>query len=262
MSTHRRAIALIVLVSVLTTGCGAIQPTATMMPTASATPLPPTPTPMVSPVPTGVDMSPEARAYLDQALVIMQEHAMHRDRVDWEAVRAKAYRKAWGARTPADTYAAIELALRELGDQHSYLMSPDRVAELEDGSMATASPDPWGEILESRLGYLFVPGWAGLGDLANGHATRIQQIVRELDADAPCGWIVDLRENTGEACGPCWPALGQSWERVAWGPLSAPTGSRWIGSTSMARPRWETPCRRRLRARHMYWQSRYRRSPC
>jgi carboxyl-terminal processing protease len=204
MSTHRRAIALIVLVSVLTTGCGAIQPTATMMPTASATPLPPTPTPMVSPVPTGVDMSPEARAYLDQALVIMQEHAMHRDRVDWEAVRAKAYRKAYGARTPADTYAAIELALRELGDQHSYLMSPDRVAELEDGSMAAASPDPWGEILEGRLGYLFVPGWVGLGDLANGHATRIQQIVRELDADAPCGWIVDLRENTG---GSLWPML-------------------------------------------------------
>jgi carboxyl-terminal processing protease len=134
----------------------------------------------------------------------MQEHALHRDRVDWEEVRAKAYRKAWGARTPADTYAAIGQVLRGLGDQHSYFMSPDQVAALEDGSMAAASPDPWGEILEGRLGYLSVPGWAGLGDLAHGHATRIQQIVRALDADAPCGWILDLRENTG---GSLWPML-------------------------------------------------------
>jgi carboxyl-terminal processing protease len=204
MSIHRRAIALIVLLSVLTTGCGTLQPTAAVVPTPSVTPMPPAPTLVVSPTPTVVDISPEARVYLDQALAIMQEHSMVRDRVDWETVRAKAYRKAWGARTPADTYSAIGLALGELGDHHSYLLSPDRVADLEDGTMAAASPDPWGELLEERLGYLFLPGWAGLGDLANGHATRIQQIVRELDAFAPCGWILDLRENTG---GSMWPML-------------------------------------------------------
>jgi carboxyl-terminal processing protease len=204
MSIHRRALALILLLSVLTTGCGAIQATATVVPASSATPRPPTPTIVLSPTPTGVDISPEARAYLDQALAIMQAHAMYSERVDWETVRAKAYRKAWGARTPADTYGAIELALRELGDHHSYLMSPDRVAALEDGTLAAASPDPRGELLEGRLGYLFLPGWAGLGDVANAHATRIQQIVRELDAHAPCGWIVDLRENVG---GSLWPML-------------------------------------------------------
>lgn len=66
---HRCTIALVVLLSVLTTGCGAIQPTATMLPPASATPLPLTPAPAVLPSPTGAEMSPEARAYLDQALL-------------------------------------------------------------------------------------------------------------------------------------------------------------------------------------------------
>ena len=144
MSTHRCAIALIVLVSVLTTGCGAIQPTATMMPTASATPLPPTPTPMVSPVPTGVDIVARGARLPGPGPGHRAEHAMHRGSGRLGGGESQGVPEAWGARTPADTYAAIGLALRELGDQHSYLMSPDRVAELEDGSMATASPDPWG----------------------------------------------------------------------------------------------------------------------
>ena len=41
MSRHRRAVALIVLLPVLTPGCGTIPPTATVLPTAPATPLPP-----------------------------------------------------------------------------------------------------------------------------------------------------------------------------------------------------------------------------
>lgn len=151
----------------------------------------------------------------------MQEQALVRDRVDWEAVRARAYRRAWGARTLADTYAAIELALRALGDGHSYFMPPDRVAELEDGSLAAASPDPRGEIVEGRLGYLSVPGWAGLGEQADEHATRIQQIVRALDAGAPCGWIVDLRENTG---GSLWPMLAGVGPILGEGRLGASVG--------------------------------------
>jgi carboxyl-terminal processing protease len=204
MSTYHRASALIVLLSVLTIGCEPIQPIATVMPAASAIPVPAAPTRAASPAPTLADITPDARAYLDQALVIMQEHSILRDRVDWETVIAKAYRKAWGARTPADTYSAIRLALRELGDHHSFLMSPEQVTVLHDGTTAAASPDPWGELLEERLGYLFLPGFAGVGDSVNRQATRIQQIVRDVDALAPCGWIVDLRENTG---GNMWPML-------------------------------------------------------
>ncbi|MGH7274909.1 MAG: S41 family peptidase, partial [Nitrospiria bacterium] len=36
------------------------------------------------------------------------------------------------------------------------------------------------------------------------YATTVQQLIRDLDAQDPCGWIVDLREDTG---GSMWPML-------------------------------------------------------
>jgi hypothetical protein len=154
---------------------------------------------------TDVDgMSPEAHKYLTEALALIREHSMYRDRVDWEAVEAHAYRRAWGARVPADTYGAIRLALNELGDRHSFIMTPEQVSELEDGTLAASAPEPRGELLEERVGYLSLPGWAGSREAAGAYATRIQAIIRELDAAGPCGWIVDLRENMG---GSMWPML-------------------------------------------------------
>ena len=209
MLIRARAVALALVLSILLTSCGNTEPTVEpSMP--SATPLPSvatsTPT-MASPEasPTSpTDISPKALAYLEEAVGIMQEHSINKEQIDWERLRARARSRAYGARLPEDTYIAIQYALRDLGDHHSHFMTPEQVGEFKDGTMNLASPDPGGRLLDEGLGYVMIPGFVGMGEAASEHATEIQGIIREIDLAAPCGWIVDLRQNIG---GNMWPML-------------------------------------------------------
>ena len=209
MSTRTGTATLALVLSILLTGCGTVEPTVELS-VPSATPLPSTatlPPPTASPdaSPTSpTEISPQALAYLDEALDIMQQHSINREQIDWERLRARARSRAYGARTPEDTYIAVQYALRDLGDHHSHFMTPEQVAEFQDGTMNLASPDPGGQLLDQGLGYITIPGFVGMGSAANEHATEIQGIIREIDRDGPCGWVVDLRENTG---GNMWPML-------------------------------------------------------
>ncbi len=67
-----------------------------------------------------------ADEYLAAALAIIEQHAMHRARIDWTALRLAAARHAAGAFTPADTYDTIRWLLTQLDDRHSFFAPPDR----------------------------------------------------------------------------------------------------------------------------------------
>lgn len=54
-----------------------------------------------------------ADEYLAAALAIIEQHAMHRARIDWTALRLAAARHAAGAFTPADTYDTIRWLLTQ-----------------------------------------------------------------------------------------------------------------------------------------------------
>jgi|SRR5947209_8978044 len=70
-------------------------------------------------------ISPNARAYLEHALDVMQQNAFHRERIDWGALRREALERAAGAEVPVDTYDAIRWALHQV-NRHSFLqLSPE-----------------------------------------------------------------------------------------------------------------------------------------
>src|SRR5437879_11951933 len=76
-----------------------------------------TPTyPTLTPTPI---LSSQAKAYLTAALDIMQKHSVNRKKINWTTLRQQTFAIAAGAKTPADTYSAIQNALTELGDHHS-----------------------------------------------------------------------------------------------------------------------------------------------
>jgi carboxyl-terminal processing protease len=79
-------------------------------------------------------MPPEAEAYLTGALDLVERHAVNRERIDWPALRAEAVAAAAGARAPAETYPAIEQALKRLGDRHSFLRRPEELARARGGA--------------------------------------------------------------------------------------------------------------------------------
>ena len=69
-------------------------------------------------------MPAEADDYLDSALDIMEGNALHRDNIEWKAVRTEASRRAIGASAPTETYDAIRWALSQLKDDHSFFAPP------------------------------------------------------------------------------------------------------------------------------------------
>ena len=208
--------------------CGVLPQQTTQDPAPTGTPLPtstekPNPTATETQSPYGI--SEQAMLYLNEALDLMQEYSINKETIEWEALRTRTYHRAYGAQTIADTYRAIQHALADLGTNHSYLMTPEQVTLMEEGSLVASIPGPEGRLIEGTLGYIYLPSWAGTRESADEHATAIQGIIREVDAGNPCGWILDLRENKGGAMWPMLAGIGPILGEGLAGYFIAPDGS-------------------------------------
>jgi hypothetical protein len=188
----------------------------------------PAPQPPISPT----KITPDAAAFLDNALDTMRQHALHGQSVDWTAVRTEAFKRAGGAFNPIDTYPAIYWALVQLGDSGAHLrlppgLYPDQIALLQQAERdalknapasareQTSIPTPFtsrrlpeGHIVtvEGRnFGYVVLPRCSAKdNDGLLLYAADVRRILMDLTAQSPKGWIVDLRGNTG---GNMWPML-------------------------------------------------------
>lgn len=137
------------------------------------------------------------KQYLDLALDIMQNNSINRKRIDWVSLRARAHERASDAKTYADTYDAIRFALRALGDNHSQFAEPSR-AELIFRATVNDFSSPTGRLIEKKIGYVLLPTFNSMDRSQQTlFATTVQKIIRDIDSQSPCGWIVDLQENRG-----------------------------------------------------------------
>ncbi|MFF9978105.1 S41 family peptidase [Streptomyces erythrochromogenes] len=152
------------------------------------------------------DMSAAAELYLTHVLDLLQNNSMDKKKVDWPELRRQAFAEAAGARTTADTYDAIDLAVKALDNPHTVFMRPDQAAafnpspEVEAPGTGVPPPAPRGRLVGQEIGYVSLP----TTDRIPGYARAGAQAVRTLDAARPCGWIVDLRGDSG---GAVWPKL-------------------------------------------------------
>lgn len=153
------------------------------------------------------------RAYVDSAVTIMRLNSVRRDSIDWALVRAEARKplEVSGLRpTSGDAYAGLRAALRALGDHHSFLMEPSSSARWAVRRAADNTP-PTIRTIAPGLGYLKLPPYSGSASDESGlYAQAVHDRLRQLDAQGTCGWVVDLRGNSG---GNMWPML------VAVGPI-------------------------------------------
>ena len=188
----------------------------------------PAPQPQISPT----KITPDAAAFLDNALDTMRQHALHGQSVDWTAVRTEAFKRAGGAFNPIDTYPAIYWALVQLGDPGARLrlppgLYPDQIALLQQAERdavnnapaaareQTSIPTPFtsrrlpeGHIVTVQgrnFGFVVLPRCSAKdNDGLLLYAADVRRILTDLSAQSPKGWIVDLRGNTG---GNMWPML-------------------------------------------------------
>jgi carboxyl-terminal processing protease len=157
------------------------------------------------PLPTK-EVTGKYRKYVKKALSIMQKNALHRDSVQWSQVYQSAYLIAGDAQSYTDCYPAIQYAISKLADNHSFLMPATQSKSWEntsgdDGSMEFAT----GKMLENGIAYISMPSVSSGNGKANTlFANKLHDLLEQLDAQKPTGWIFDLRQNTG---GNCWPML-------------------------------------------------------
>jgi carboxyl-terminal processing protease len=199
-----------------------------LSPAASLAGKKPAPKPQVS----STAITPDAAAFLDNAIDIMRQHDLHGQGVDWTELRTEAFKRAGGAFNPIDTYPAIYWALVQLGDPGSHLrlppgLYPDQIALLQqaekdaltnapggprvDNSIPTAFTSrrlPEGHVITVQgrnFGYVVLPRCSAKdNDGLLLYAADVRRILTDIAAQNPKGWIVDLRGNTG---GNMWPML-------------------------------------------------------
>ena len=177
-----------------------------------------------------------SRAYLLDALDLMQKHSVRADKVDWARTRQRACESAKQATTPAETYAAINGAIASLVDFHSSLRPPRpdtevlsswdyleyrlrlRFARVLEVFQKAADPSaaPMTEVqalpvdqrytveghgfsmLDKRVGYLSLGGIvSGAPAKMMNYADTLAQAVDQIVPRSRCGVVVDLRRNGG-----------------------------------------------------------------
>jgi carboxyl-terminal processing protease len=145
----------------------------------------------------------EAEVYLGEAIDLMRQWSINRDEVDWLALEELAYRIADGAETPADTHSAIRSALNLLRDGHSLFLAPTQADAFATGP--AAFDEPVVELRDDGIGYVAIGRYSGdIGDQADAYATALASDLSGATS-ATCGWIVDLRTDSG---GNMWPMIG------------------------------------------------------
>jgi len=162
----------------------------------------------------GKPPTPVALAYLDQAIAILRAHHINSANADWPRLISEAHAEIAGAKTSADTYSAIADLIEALGERHSFLQPPPSQAQIDAAAHPRANGVPQGvelpseTLLDGRVGVVRMPGLnlyaPGGARSAEVYQETLRAALLQLDKAPLCGWIVDLRNNTG---GDMWPML-------------------------------------------------------
>ena len=105
--------------------------------------------------------------------------------------------------------------LAALGEKHSFLIEPCRptasgsaAGNQAGGSLPSRIPLPTGIVIRGHVGAIWLPSLNSLGEggqaAAAAYAEALRSALKALDGKARCGWLVDLRQNSG---GNMWPML-------------------------------------------------------
>lgn len=156
-------------------------------------------------------MPSSPRSYLLRALSIIEKNSLKAKDIDWQKVKADSLEMATDARTIAQTYLAIVYALRQLNDNHSFLVpaSGQTICDYE-------AIEPRQEILRKaknrladshagdKVGVLVVREISGGRSALLRYAKTLRDDIQRFRQIGAKGWIVDLRNNLG---GSMWPML-------------------------------------------------------
>ncbi|MDZ7789274.1 MAG: S41 family peptidase [Xanthomonadales bacterium] len=156
----------------------------------------------------------DARSYVLEALSVMHDHYLHSDDADWDRIRQRGLQAISENGSPQQAHAAVSMMIEQLDDPHADFVRPRDSSGTEEPTSRTVEPVAV-TMASERIASIRVPAVPGSAseDAGITYAEHTHQQLMSIDSPDLCGWIVDLRENTG---GNMWPML------AAIGPIAGP----------------------------------------
>jgi len=146
-------------------------------------------------------VKPSPQRYADIALDLM-ENGYYAAGPEWAAQRAEVEAKAEGATSMGELHAPLAAAVEAAGGKHSFLLEPTEVelwsiSALDEFSAPTVTT-------ADGITTVTVPAVGAVSEEMQRHYARTAASGIVDAADQTCGWIIDLRGNTG---GTMYPML-------------------------------------------------------
>jgi C-terminal processing protease CtpA/Prc len=139
-------------------------------------------------------IAPAAREVVDAALDLVQTNALRYNAASWAMLERRVRTLASGAQAPKDAYPAIRYLLASLEDNHSSFMTKAQWAAYQQSEGSNVPPEV--KIIQ-RTGYVTMPAYSGGSpDAVRDYALRLHDQIQRVQHSA-CGWIIDLRANSG-----------------------------------------------------------------
>jgi C-terminal processing protease CtpA/Prc len=173
----------------------------------------------------------DAHAYVMEALSLMRDNYLHAGEVDWEGMQARTLESLPRDASMDQVHATVSMMLESLDDPHTGFVRP-RDEDGGNGGQADAPEAVEVERIDGGIALVRVPAVPGsTGEQARiNYAESAHERLKSIDSPDLCGWIVDLRDNTG---GNMWPML------AAVGPIAGPGElGRFIGADGQPGGTW------------------------
>ena len=169
----------------------------------------------------------EAQAYVRDAIEILRRQYRHSSDIDWDNILQTGISSINEEGTLKEAHGVVRSVLERMGGRHMQLVKPQttRRSDRDNAPVVSVSVKR-----ERNIGYVQVPKWSAAADspASTDFVSRAHRDIESIAAGA-CGWIVDLRSNTG---GNMWPMLAAIGPIAGEGDIGAFTNfAESVGST-------------------------------
>lgn len=194
--------------------------------------------------PDEINQSEAVVTYLDAVVDTLQTHLYFRAEVDWPAFRDDLTRAVGNAQETPQTWDAIEEEMDRI-DPHSRIFFSGATSAQPSGTALTVAGSRQGDASATdsnidgliaerlpgdRIGYLRLPATSGLeSDEYNTYDDAVQSLLADVDSTTVCGWVLDLRGNTGGIMWTMLNGVGPMFGAEKLGSYRYPDGSEAYG---------------------------------
>ena len=131
-----------------------------------------------------------------EALRLVKTHFYRADALDWDSIEPPVRKMAAEARTVEQAHDAIRALLREVDDAHSKLIPWRAWSQVSRHAQKGRFPEV--KIVEDRLGHVRMTYYLMTNRKSEHfYIADTWKSMARVERSRPCGWIVDVRSNSG-----------------------------------------------------------------